>query len=76
MLDAGGADFAPDLARVATRYALAHEHICDTKNESAFLPLYVLLPLIKWLLFYHALVCEWIRFITQPKDVHAAVWQH
>ena len=35
VLDAGGADFAPDLARVAMRYALAHEHICDNKNQSA-----------------------------------------
>ena len=35
VLDAGGAGFAPDLARVAMRYALAHEHICDNKRESA-----------------------------------------
>jgi len=35
VLDAGGADFAPDLARVAMRYALAHEHICDNKDQSA-----------------------------------------
>ena len=35
VLDAGGADFAPDLARVAMRYALAHEHICHNKDQSA-----------------------------------------
>ena len=35
VLDAGGADFAPDLARVAMRYAVAHEHIRDNKFENA-----------------------------------------
>lgn len=35
VLDAGGADFAPDLARVAMRYAMAHEHICVNEGKSA-----------------------------------------